>query len=338
MRPLPERQWQFPNGARFAFTIMDDTDVATVDNVQPIYRLFEELGMRTTKTVWMRAYRGGWSAFRMSETMEDPRYRDFVIDLHARGFEIAFHCASMESSERSTTSEALRQFTETFGAPPKVHANHSFNRENLYWGADRLDNSLLRALYRRTCGVPHGHYQGHMEGSPYYWGDLARSAITYVRNLTFDELNIARLNPSMPYRDPRRPLANWWFSAADAEGGKQFNALLHPDNQNRLEAEGGFCIVATHLGKGYCRGGRLDPTTQALLEQLASRQGWFPTVGELLDWLRSNSGEDQLPPDEWRHMQRRWMTDLAARNLKNKADRMGKRVNRMLTRSTRQVL
>src|SRR6185436_5946929 len=42
----------FPGGARFAFTVMDDTDVATVENIRPIYRLFESLGMRTTKTVW----------------------------------------------------------------------------------------------------------------------------------------------------------------------------------------------------------------------------------------------------------------------------------------------
>ena len=43
---------QFPGGARFAFTVMDDTDVATVENVRPIYRLLDSLGMRTTKTVW----------------------------------------------------------------------------------------------------------------------------------------------------------------------------------------------------------------------------------------------------------------------------------------------
>ena len=42
--------FEFPNGKRFAFTILDDTDVATLANVRPIYRLLEEVGMRTTKT------------------------------------------------------------------------------------------------------------------------------------------------------------------------------------------------------------------------------------------------------------------------------------------------
>ena len=45
------RRLAFPDGRQFAFTIMDDTDVATVANVGPIYRLLSDIGMRTTKTV-----------------------------------------------------------------------------------------------------------------------------------------------------------------------------------------------------------------------------------------------------------------------------------------------
>jgi hypothetical protein len=41
---------EFPGGKCFAFTIFDDTDVATVENIRPIYLLLEDLGMRTTKT------------------------------------------------------------------------------------------------------------------------------------------------------------------------------------------------------------------------------------------------------------------------------------------------
>ena len=63
------RDHQFPGGARFAFTVMDDTDVATVDNVLPIYRLLESLGMRTTKTVWPVRCEEGSRNFSLSETM-----------------------------------------------------------------------------------------------------------------------------------------------------------------------------------------------------------------------------------------------------------------------------
>ena len=43
--------FEFPHGKRFAFTIVDDTDVATVANVKPLYDLLHELGFRTTKRI-----------------------------------------------------------------------------------------------------------------------------------------------------------------------------------------------------------------------------------------------------------------------------------------------
>ena len=306
---------QFPGGARFAFTVMDDTDVATVDNIRPVYRFIESLGMRTTKTVWPVGCAEGSKNFWLSETMDDPHYCEFVADLQRRGFEIAFHCATMESSARERTALALRRFRAVFGGPPRVHANHAFNRENLYWGAARFDDPLVRMFCRLATREPANFYQGHCTGSPYWWGDLCLEQIDYVRNLTFSEINVLRVNPSMPYRDPARPYAQWWFSAADAEDVEGFNELLRPDNLKRLESEGGVCIVATHLGKGFVRDGQLHPETRERLELLASRKGWFPTVGELLDWLRACRDTDGLPSHEWRRMQWRWARDTLARQL-----------------------
>jgi hypothetical protein len=307
----------FPDGRRFAFTIMDDTDVATVDNVSPIYRLLERLGMRTTKTVWPVACPEGSADFYESETLEESRYREFVFDLALRGFEIAFHGATMESSTRGRTVQALDRFRGLFGALPRVHANHAYNRDNLYWGVDRLDDPLLRTLYAFTNGQPARYYQGHVNGSPYWWGDLA-SEITYVRNLTFGDINVTRVNPSMPYHDPNRPAVKWWFSAADAEDADAFNRLIAPDAQDRLEREGGVCIVATHLGKGFGVDGRVPDETRRLLERLASKAGWFVPVGELLDHLRTaRGGRSHLPSREWRRMQWRWARDLAARTIRS---------------------
>jgi hypothetical protein len=307
---------RFPGGARFAFTVIDDTDVATVENVRPIYRLLESLGMRSTKTVWPVRCEEGSRNFSLSETLDDRHYRDFVVDLHARGFEIAFHGATMESSTRERTARALERFRGVFGAPPRVHANHSFNRDNLYWGVGRLDDPALRLLYRVALPQRPDFYQGHCPGSPYWWGDLCLEQIEYVRNLTFSEINLLCVNPSMPYRDPGRPYVRWWFSAADAEGVDEFNHLLQPENQRRLDAEGGVCIIATHFGKGFARASKPNPETQRLLELLAARNGWFPAVGELLDWLRARHQSDGLPSSEWRRMQWRWARDLVARRLR----------------------
>jgi hypothetical protein len=302
----------FPGGARFAFTIMDDTDNATVANVRPIYRLLESLGMLVTKTVWTVQCEEGSEVFGAAQTLDDPAYLDFVVDLSRRGFEIAFHGATMESSKRDRTVRALNRFTELFG-PPKVHANHSVNRENLYWGVDRIDNRLLRAAYRSVLGHPDDFYQGHVRGSEFWWGDLSAERITYVRNLSFEEVNLRRVNPSMPYTDVRRPYARWWFSASDAENVDAFVDLMSVRNQARLESEGGVCIVATHLGKGFCVNGEVREDVRRLLVALAARPGWFVPVGPMLDELRRYRSEGALPPGEWRRMQWQWARDLLLR-------------------------
>lgn len=301
----------FPDGKRFAFTVFDDTDVATLENVRPVYRLLEELGFRATKTAWPYRWSGGRSDYSSSETLEDPHYCEFVVDLQRRGFEIASHGASFEASPRERTLAGMERFREVFGAYPRLHANHAFNRENVYWGVDRLDDPILRAAYRRIGGGETGaFYSGQTSDSPYWWGDFLQKQIQYVRNLTFNEINLLRVNPSMPYHDPRRPLVRWWFSTSDADGAEEFADLLRESELDRLEREGGVCIVSTHLGKGHAANGVVHSGTRRVLESLARRPGWFPTVGELLDWLRAARSEDRLPAREWRAMQWRWARDL----------------------------
>jgi hypothetical protein len=213
-RNPPPPRFRWPHGKRFAFAIIDDTDVATVANVRPTYRLLEELGLQATKTVWLVACPEGSRHFASSETLDDPDYLTFVQDLQRRGFEIASHDATMETSTRERTLVAMERFRDAFGAYPRVHANHSFNRENLYWGSERVDGPLVKWIYERADRAPRGYYGGHRTSSPHWWGDLCASRIDYVRNLTFNSLDLSRINPTMPYADPRRPLVKWWYSAA----------------------------------------------------------------------------------------------------------------------------
>src|SRR5947207_165073 len=151
----------FPGGARFAFTVMDDTDVATVENVQPVYRLLESLGMRTTKTVWPVRCEEGSRNFSLSETMDDPHYLDFVVDLHARGFEIAFHGATMETSTRERTARALDRFCRVFGATPKAASASS--RPILGRGSAAAARSTRRPGDSSSCS-PRGTAGLHPSG------------------------------------------------------------------------------------------------------------------------------------------------------------------------------
>jgi hypothetical protein len=305
----------FPNGKRFAFTIIDDTDCATVANVRPVYELLHELGMRTTKTIWPLPGHHPDDINDPAQPVTDPEYVSFLRDLQSWGFEIALHNVRSYSSTRAEIERGLDAFRQMVGHRPRVHANHMFNRDDLYWGAARLDLGLLGWAYRRLRAQrKQPDSEGHIERSPYFWGDLCRQRIDYVRGFTFPEINVLNLNPTLPYYDSRRPYVRAWFSGCDASNVREFNRLMSAENRARLESEGGVCIVATHLASGFLQSGRVEPEAASALRDIAARPGWFVPVSELLDFLvRANGEVKPLPFWERHRMQFTWIWSRVSR-------------------------
>lgn len=93
------------------------------------------------------------------------------------------------------------------------------------------------------------------------------------------------VNPEMPYSLPDTPYVNYWFSSADAPDVQAFKALLSRDRLDQLQSEGGVCILSTHLGKGFSKNGQVDPQIVDILQYLASKEGWFVPVSDILDHL-----------------------------------------------------
>lgn len=287
---------EYPGGARFAFTILDDTDDATLDNVSPIYTLLHDLGMRTTKTVWAldtpEEQQGPYFA---GQTLQDDAYRAWVKRLAIQGFEIAFHNASMGSATRERTISALDYLEREFGEPPALHCNHGQNRENLYWGPARYGLPPIRMLYSAYCAMRGERpMRGHDPSSEFYWGDVAHERLKYVRNFAFARLNCADIPPGRPYHDPRKPLVRRWFNTADAPSVHSFKRLVNRRSVDALSLAGGWSIVSTHLGKGFCRDGRIDPIVRETLEYLAELPGWFVPAGRLTDYLWGSCGPTEL--------------------------------------------
>lgn len=295
----------FPGARQFAFTIFDDTDSATVENVRPVYRLLNELGFRTTKSVWVLP--SGTGPFAGSCLM-DPDYRHFILDLKQDGFEIALHNVRNSGATRDVVERGLDKFVDIIGDNPRSHANHYHNEENIYWGTDRLNGSMGRFLYRlATRGRYDGRFRGQHEDSPYFWGDICKRRIAYVRNLVFRNINLARVSHAMPYHDPSKPFVNYWFSACDGARGKQFCELLSERNQDRLEAEGGICIVYTHFAYGFVESGQLNPRFVSLMRRLARKNGWYIPTTELLDHLRVHQKSSVLSADKIEEMEQAWL-------------------------------
>jgi hypothetical protein len=286
--PPPRRTVEFPGGKRFAFTIVDDTDLTTLDRARPIYDALHRAGMRTTKTVWPLEPDGEPDETNRGATLRDPAYREWVVDLKRKGFEIALHGVRGTTSERQMILAGLDEFKDVVGHYPRVHVNHALNRDNLYWGSHRWAFAPYRWAFRVARSYD---FFGHVPESPFFWGDIAEQHVHYVRRNTFTELNLLRVSPWLPYRLPGMPYIKYWFDASDGSTIHAFDRLLADENLDRLERDGGVAIVFSHLGAGsFNRDSEADPRFLARLDAVASRNGWFVPVSEILDYLAEQPG------------------------------------------------
>jgi hypothetical protein len=300
----------WPDGHRFAFTIFDDPDGQSFETTRLVYSFLADLGFRTTIGVWPLDIRRATNSG--GETCANPDYRAFLQDLQSRGFEIGFHNAAPYSTTRAETIEAFDLFERYFGHSPASMANH-YNEDAIYWGPARL-SSWRRTLYNAiTLGRTRNRFFGQVEDHPSFWGDICRERIRYCRNFVYADINTLRANPWMPYVDPERPYVRYWYSASEGHQAPAFLKTLQDANQDRLEAEGGACIMYTHFGHGYVQDGKLTPEFRRTMERLARKNGWFIPVTGLLDFLATTRGVTTLTDGIRRRMETRWLWEKLSR-------------------------
>jgi hypothetical protein len=296
----------WPEGKKFAFAIFDDTDLAVLDDAREIYAFLLDHGLRPTKSVWVFDGPGPQDGV----TCEHAEYVQWLLRIREMGVEIAYHNASHSSSERDRTIAGLNRFAELFGTMPDSYACHAECRENIYWGGSRLSTPRYRALYNLLTGFHKARYfHGHVERSKWFWGDVCRENISYVRNFIFREIDTLHACPFMPYYDPARPFVNSWFASADGSDAQAFAERLHERNQDRLEEQGGACIMYTHTGKGFRHGGGLDPEFVRLIERISRKDGWFVPVSTLLGYLAAARGPHVISDAERESLEKTWLWD-----------------------------
>jgi len=300
----PKIVW--PERKTFAFTIFDDPDFQTVERAAPVYEYLSDLGFRTTKGTWP-----GEKSLPDAErrvTCMDQAYFAWVKKLQERGFEIGWHGASPRTSLRQQTLAGFDRFRELFGDWPKTISQHYDCSENLYWGDDRLTAPSHRFVYNiLTRWKNHHSYHGHRSGHPMYWSDVCRERVTYVRNFVFDNPNTLAACPFMPYHDPERPDVNNWYSSSEGHNLDTFTRMLSEPNQDRLEAEGGACIMYTHFAYRFTENGKLNRRFRELMQRLSKKNGWFVPVSTLLDHLASERGPVSIGPELRNALERRWL-------------------------------
>ncbi len=301
----------WPDGKRFAFTVFDDADYDRLHNVRPVYDFLRDLGILTTKSVWPLAAEkeaplGGLST-------EDPEYLEWIRSLQQTGFEIGYHGARCHSSPREASQRGLELFREQIGHTPRSMSNHFQNTDSIYWGSARL-SGMARLVYQAANFRSKLRCEGHTSGSPYFWGDLCRDQVGYVRNFVFREINTLKICPFMPYYDADRPFVRGWYASSEGGDVDSFVEMLSAEKQDRLVSEGGACIMYTHFAKGFFTEGRLEPRFERLMKRLAGLGGWFVPVSTLLDFLAAHQGGiHAITAAERNRLQWRWLSSKLVR-------------------------
>lgn len=297
---------RWPEGKSFAFTIFDDTDREMPGNYEKVYDLLRDSGLRTTKSVW--PINGCKASVHAGASCNDPAYLKHVLELQRHGFEIGYHGSTYHSVTRPEIQRGLDLFRDLFGNYPRTMANHTTLAESIYWGPARLTGPQRWAYNALTLGRHRKSFTGHCEKSPYFWGDLCQERIEYVRNFITGDINTLKAFPAMPYYDPERPFVRQWYASSEGPEVNSFLRTVSEENQDRLEEEGGACIMYTHFAFGFQdKTGKLHPRFKQLIERISKKNGWFVPVGTLLDYIRSQRGDWIITPAERSRMERKWI-------------------------------
>jgi hypothetical protein len=270
-----------------------------------MYSFLSDLGFRTTIGVWPVDLPSARNS--PGETCENPEYRCWVQKLQARGFEPGLHCVAPGTATRQDIQRGLDRFREYFGADPVSMANH-YNGEAMYWGPARLSGYRRLAYIVATRGATRNRHFGEVEGHPSFWGDLCRERVRYCRNFVYREVNTLGVCPWMPYYDPQRPYIRAWFASTEGANSRSFLDNITKPCLERLEEEGGACIVYAHFAHGFYESGAIDSRFRRLMEWLSQRKGWFVPVGTLLAYLERQRGDRVITRKQRAALERHWLT------------------------------
>ena len=288
--PNAELRWA-PHPYRGGFCITDDTDGADLESVRIVYEFMGSLGLRATKSVWVFEPQEASGipalplAITKGVTLQDPAYLGYCRALASRGVEIALHGATGGNNRRELVQRAFAVMDANF-PPASTYICHARNADNPYWQEKVVARGPL-ALALRLLARRH-HCSGEDPASPYFWGDLCRQRIRYVRLMRTRRINTLDVNPSMPYFEREKPFVPGWFSATK----RSFREATTVEALDEIERDWGACVLYQYMSRWADKpAGRVLHAFAAGAERLAARERvWTDTVTRLLDRLRLTQG------------------------------------------------
>ncbi|MAT38949.1 MAG: hypothetical protein CL946_05025 [Ectothiorhodospiraceae bacterium] len=279
-----------PHPYKAGFSITDDTDRATYQQVKIVYDHLRDIGFPVTKTVWSFEPQEPCGVPPMHEEREETallvhdEYFQYCKQLASEGFEICSHGASGGNNPREFTLESLELLQQEFGQTD-TYIQHSKNACNLYYeekvANDPVFRFLLKLYSRNKCF-------GEVEGSKYFWGDVCRERIKQIRLFRTRNTNTLAVNPSMPYYDANKPYVRSWFAATR----RAFADCATSDAIDKLKRENGLTVLYQYL-RSYAdldTNRVTDEFHQGTKRLVDDGEIWLAPVRDTLDRLRAMQG------------------------------------------------
>ncbi len=284
-----ELRWA-PHPFRAGFCITDDTDAAEFAPVRAVYDCLGSLGLPATKTVWAFPPEEPCripalpASITRGVTLADAAYREYCRKLASRGVEIALHGATAGNNRRALIERAYARLDADF---PRAwtHVCHAKNADNIYW----QHKVVARGPLRWALGLYAREHQcsGEDPASPYFWGDLCRERVRYIRLMRTRRFDTLAVNPSMPYFEREKPYVAGWFSATK----RSFVEATSAEALAGLERDWGVCVLYQYMHRWAGRDGRVQPAFEQGARRLAAASRvWTDTATRVLDRLRHVQG------------------------------------------------
>ena len=256
-----------PEPYEAAIAISDDPDICDFHAFKTMYDFLMKIDFPTTRAMWVYKNREPTGSPLLdcifySPLLTDSECLDYCRLLNSKGFEICLHGASCGNNTREMMEYAF-DFLKREIRASSVYICHSKNAENLYWDAhtanSNFERRILELYTKNTC-------YGEVPGSKYFWGDLCRKTIRYIRLYRTRMLNTLSFNPSMPYHDFSKPFVNFWFSATKGHIPRLFTKT----NLDFLCKQNGAGILYQYLHKYVLKDGTILKEVREALEMAAN--------------------------------------------------------------------
>lgn len=155
---------------KFILVLTNDPDHGKTEHYKKIFDRFNKLGLKWTVAVFnhiendnsrlaKHCYKGE------TNSLEDKKYREFILELRSQGHEIAWHGYSQISNSRDKFIKGLEEFKEIFGHYPFTYIEHG--------GHPQTHN--LEIVKKETLDI-----EGKNSQSQFYVEDLIKEKITLI--------------------------------------------------------------------------------------------------------------------------------------------------------------